>query len=92
MSRPRRRPQGAILFPWLGKNAQGYREYRHRESGIVFVSLPRGTFLMGSPEDEKGHEPEESPVHTVSLRSFLIAKYGAPGQAWERGMPCRAHS
>ncbi len=40
-------------FDSLGRNPQGHREYRHEETGIVFVSLPGGTFLMGSPEDEE---------------------------------------
>ena len=29
-------------FESLGKNAQGFSEYRHRETGIVFVALPGG--------------------------------------------------
>ena len=39
-------------FETLGKNSQGFPEYRHRQSGIVMVSLPGGTFTMGSPESE----------------------------------------
>ena len=56
-----------LVFFWefesLGPNVQGYAEYRHRETGIVFVSLPGGTFLMGSPEDEEGRRVDEGPVH-----------------------------
>ncbi len=62
-------------FESLGRNEQGYREYRHRQTGIVFVSLPGGTFLMGSPEDEAGRGPNEGPVHEVTLSPFMIAKY-----------------
>ena len=51
------------LFETLGKNAQGFPEYRHRETGIVFVGLPGGTFMMGSPETEAGREEREGPVH-----------------------------
>ena len=39
-------------FESIGKNAQGYPEYRHRETGIVFVRLPGGTFDMGTPKEE----------------------------------------
>ena len=35
------------LFEPLGKNAQGYPEYRHRRTGIVMVRVPGGTFWMG---------------------------------------------
>ncbi len=33
-------------FEPLGWNVQGYPEFRHRRTGIVFVSLPGGTFLI----------------------------------------------
>ena len=48
------------LFESLGRNEQGYAEYRHRETGIVFVSLPGGTFLMGSPKPEETSKADES--------------------------------
>ncbi len=74
------------LFEPLGKNVQGYPEYRHRQSGIVFVRLPGGTFRMGSPETEEGREADEGPVHEVTLSPFLIAKYEVTQAAWKRVM------
>ncbi len=38
-------------FESLGKNAQGYPEYRHRKTGIVFVGLPGGDVSDGKPGD-----------------------------------------
>ncbi len=76
-------------FESLGRNAQGYPEYWHVQTGIVFVRLPGGTFEMGGPESEGGGK-DERPVHKVTLSPFLIAKCGAPGEAWERGKSCRA--
>ena len=61
-------------FESLGKNVQGYPEYKHRQTGIVFVGLPGGTFDMGSPENEEGRYNHEGPVHKVTLSPFLIAK------------------
>jgi len=52
-----------LKFERLGLNEQGFPEYRHRETGIVFVGLPGGTFMMGSPETEAGREEREGPVH-----------------------------
>ncbi len=66
----------SLKFERLSKNAQGYPEYRHRETGIVFVGLPGGTFEMGSPETESGRNPIEGPVHKVTLSPFLIARLG----------------
>ena len=40
-------------FEPLGRNGEGYSEYRHKASGIAFVLVPGGTFLMGSPDEER---------------------------------------
>jgi len=39
-------------FETLGKNEQGYHEFRHRETGIVFVYLPGGTCEVGTTDEE----------------------------------------
>jgi formylglycine-generating enzyme required for sulfatase activity len=38
------------------------------------VAIPGGTFDMGSPNAEKGHNPDESPVHAVTIRPFWMGK------------------
>ena len=73
-------------FESLGRNAQGYAEYQHRETGIVFVRLPGGTFEMGSPETESDRGETEGPVHTVRLSPFLIAKYEVSQAEWKKFM------
>ena len=52
----------------------------------MFVSLPGGTFAMGSPEDEEGRYDVEGPVHDVTLSPFLIAKYEVSQAEWTRVM------
>ena len=44
-------------------------------TGIQFVLLPGGEFQMGSPGAEPDRDVDESPLHDVTLDSFLIAKY-----------------
>ena len=39
-------------FERLGDNPKGFSEYRHLQTGIVFVWVPGGTFDMGSLDDE----------------------------------------
>ncbi len=39
-------------FESLGRNEQDYPEYRHRQTGIVFVRVPGGSFRMGTSMDE----------------------------------------
>jgi formylglycine-generating enzyme required for sulfatase activity len=68
---PRDIPDG---FTALGPNAQGYQEYKHDQTDIVFVLLPGGEFEMGSPENEPNRYDDEG-LHTVTLSPFLIAKY-----------------
>lgn len=41
-----------IRFESLGLNEQGYPEYRHRQTDIVFVKLPGGEFWMGTTDSE----------------------------------------
>ncbi len=69
-------------FEAAGRNAQGYREYHHRESGIVFVFLGGGTFWMGSPENLA--REDEKPRHRVTLSPFLIAKFEMTQTEWTR--------
>ncbi len=71
-------------FESLGKNTQGRPEYRHRETGIVFVALPGGTFEMGSPKGEANREKREGPLHEVVLSPFLIAKYEVSQAEWKK--------
>jgi formylglycine-generating enzyme required for sulfatase activity len=80
-------------FEALGRNAQDYLEYRHRQTGIIFVRLPGGTFLMGAQkEDPSGpnYDPEaeddEGPVHDVTLSPFLIGKYEVTQAQWKSVM------
>jgi formylglycine-generating enzyme required for sulfatase activity len=48
----RERIRFLLEFESLGLNAQGYPEFRHRKTDIVFVRLPGGEFWMGTSEDE----------------------------------------
>ncbi len=38
------------------------------------VAIPGGTFKMGSPKNEAFHQPDEAPVHNVTLSSFFMAE------------------
>jgi len=81
------------LFEPLGRNAQGFPEYRHRQTGIVFVRLPGGESWMGAQKaDPEGqnYDPEaqadEGPVHEVTLSPFLIAKHEVTQGQWKAVM------
>ena len=43
------------------------------------VAIPGGTFVMGSPEDEKGRNADEGPQHPVELKPFWMGPRKSPG-------------
>lgn len=51
--------------------------------GIMFVSIPAGTFQMGSDDGE----PDEKPVHTVRItKPFQIGQFELTQQQWRKVM------
>lgn len=42
---------------------------------LDMVEIPGGTFVMGSPPEEKGRYSDEGPQHTVTVGSFFMSKY-----------------
>jgi formylglycine-generating enzyme required for sulfatase activity len=57
-------------------------------NGVVLemVSIPGGTFMMGSPETEMGREERESPQHEVTVEPFYMGKYLVTQAQWEEVM------
>jgi formylglycine-generating enzyme required for sulfatase activity len=52
------------------KGTTGWKKYD------VWVYVPEGSFTMGSPWSEAGHQSSEDPNHTVTFaEGFLIGKY-----------------
>jgi formylglycine-generating enzyme required for sulfatase activity len=62
-------------------------EIRHKGTGMHFVFIPAGEFMMGSPENEKDREVDEGPVHKVKLTKWLyLGKYEVTQAEWKAGM------
>lgn len=50
---------------------------------LTLVSIPAGSFQMGSPETERSRHTNEGPVHTVNIDyPFYIGKYEVTQQQW----------
>jgi formylglycine-generating enzyme required for sulfatase activity len=48
------------------------------------VVVPAGQFIMGSSENEKGHEPDESPQHNVSIpKTFAVSMFEVTFDEWD---------
>lgn len=61
----------ADLF-YLGKNAQGYEEYRRTRDRMVMVLIPEGEFTMGDSTGEGYHDEK---LHDVIMDGYLVDKY-----------------
>jgi len=77
-SRPKTTTVPFRLTP-VGKNAQGYDEFRRENDGAVVVKVPAGAFLMGNKETERA--PLE---HRVDVSAFLIDKTGVTWAQFKR--------
>lgn len=50
---------------------------------LKLVYIPAGSFFMGSPDSEKGHNEDESPRHAVIIsRGFWMGKYEVTQAQW----------
>jgi len=50
---------------------------------LEMVSIPGGTFEMGSPNSEKERASDESPQHRVTVASFFMGKYPVTQAQWK---------
>jgi formylglycine-generating enzyme required for sulfatase activity len=55
-------------------------------TGMTFVEIPAGRYTMGSSQDEKDRQPDET-LHDVELtRPFLLGRYEVTQQEWRTVM------
>ena len=50
---------------------------------LEMVEIPSGTFMMGSPESEKGRYDWESPQHQVTVPPFFMGKFEVTQAQWK---------
>ena len=51
-------------------------------AGLDMVSIPAGSFTMGSPSEEPERQPNEGPQHHVTLASFFIGAFPVTQAQW----------
>lgn len=56
-------------------------------SGMDFVWIPGGCFLMGSPQNEPNREADEGPVHEVCVDGFWMGKTEVTNGQFRKFMP-----
>jgi formylglycine-generating enzyme required for sulfatase activity len=50
---------------------------------LDMVSIPAGTFKMGSPETEEDRSDREGPQHQVTVPNFFMGKYAVTQEQWQ---------
>ena len=58
--------------------------YSHAATGMEFVLVPGGTFVMGSPPEEGHRNAANETQHPVTLSPFLMARTEMTQGAWKR--------
>ncbi len=73
---------GGAIINRRNREAEFFREYINGVS-LEMVSIPGGTFIMGSPDGEKGRYSDEGPQHQVAVASFFMGKYEVTQAQWQ---------
>ncbi|MEW5734232.1 MAG: formylglycine-generating enzyme family protein [Thermodesulfobacteriota bacterium] len=56
-------------------------------TGMEFVWIPGGCFMMGTPETEKERYEDESPLHQVCVNGFWMGKYEVTNAQYRKFKP-----
>jgi len=60
---------------------------------MLFKKIPEGSFMMGSPEDEKDREEDEGPLHKVTItKPFYMGIYEVTQDQWNKVMEIPAYT
>lgn len=58
--------------------------FTHPFTGMEFVLIPAGKFIMGSSEEGQGRDNFEGPIHKVTIgEPFFLSKYPVTAKQWE---------
>jgi formylglycine-generating enzyme required for sulfatase activity len=57
-----------LVLRW--RNEGGLAEFVHRDTGIAFVMVPGGSFMMGCSQGTVDDDGLESPMHRVAVSQF----------------------
>ncbi len=56
------------------KPVKSFKTWREPVTGLEFIWVQGGCYLMGSPQTEKGRSEDEGPVHEVCVDGFWMSK------------------
>ena len=65
------------------KTAQYFTQEIANGVTIDLVSIPGGTYLMGSPETEENRRDNEGPQRRITVEPFFMGKYPITQEQWK---------
>ncbi len=66
----------APQYPVVAKaEHRAYVQKVNDKVDFELVPIPGGTFMMGSPDNEKGRQADEGPQHPVAIKPFWMGKF-----------------
>ncbi|MEM9218576.1 MAG: SUMF1/EgtB/PvdO family nonheme iron enzyme [Cyanobacteria bacterium P01_F01_bin.150] len=75
--------QGRIV-DYPSQQAEYFEQGLGQGIGLEMVAIPGGSFMMGSPKNEKNRWENESPQHRVKVPSFFMGKYLVTQAQWRQ--------
>jgi len=74
--------------PYIQGAEKYVNEYREKGplSGLSFVPLVQGSFIMGSPESQENRDKDEGPQRRVNIQSFYISETEVTQRQWKEVM------
>ncbi len=76
-------PAAAVSTPSASSRFDG-ETFRDCSDCPQMVSLPSGSFMMGSPASEAGRDDDEGPQRRVSIQAFAAGRYEVTWSEWDR--------
>lgn len=68
---------------YIPKSGKYFTEDLGNDIFLEMVHILRGTFIMGSPENEEGYNKSQSPQHEVTVPAFFMGKYPITQKQWQ---------
>jgi formylglycine-generating enzyme required for sulfatase activity len=73
-----------LLSPEHERTLQPKDSFKECSNCPEMVVMPAGRFTMGSPDSEQGHNPDESPQHSVTFASqFAVGRFAVTFDEWD---------
>jgi formylglycine-generating enzyme required for sulfatase activity len=80
----RRSNEAGLLSSKRGRMLEPKETFTDCNNCPEMVVMPAGKFIMGSPDGEQGHNPDESPRHSVAFAfQFAVGRFSVTFDEWD---------